>query len=892
MPHDRIATWRRGRRQWNGRDEGGILPTSLLGGPLVSEEQNPQRCDFFVSYTGADSAWAEWIAWQLKEAGYTVTIQAWHFRPGMNFVAMMRQALDTCQRTLAVVSKAYLEQSIYGSDEWTAAFTHDDPTRSSLLMVLIEQVTLPRLLRPWIHLNLTGVAPEQAATRLLEGVHPGPVEPTAAPAFPGRVESGGGAGPRYPGHPPKDSNLPARNAAFAGRDDLLSELRHRLHQEGSTAAVVPAQAMYGLGGVGKTQLALEYAHRYQADYDLIWWIGAEAPGAIPAGLAELAARLDLVDDITQVADQEQLAAAVLKELHQRERWLLIFDNIPDREQLVPYLPQGDGRVLVTSRSPVWGGIARSVKVDTFSRTESLAFLTRRTGTHDEATAGELAEELGDLPLALEQAAAYLEQTGMPLADYLELFRRRREELLKLGEPTAYQGTVDTTWQLAIEQVATIKLGGKGGIALLRLCAFLAPEAIPPDLFTGHPDLLYTKLGRAARDELALQNAVAVLYRYSLVDRDGAGLRMHRLVQAVVRTRLAPQGRDAWAGLAVSLLEEAFPTQLHMPGTWPRCAQLVPHVLATAEHANTPQAAVIAATTLHRATEYLSRRAELRAARTAAERALATFEAVYGPEHPNVARTLGNLATVLTQLGDLAAARAALERCWTIFEVDYGPEHPDVARTLGNLGNVLSELGDLAAARAVLERALAIFEVVYGPEHPEVVRALVNLGGVLSDLGDLAGARAVLERALAIGETVLGPEHPEVAVAVSSLGVVLMRLGDLAGARAAQQRALAIEEAVYGPEHPNVARTLVNLGGVLSDLGDLAEARAVLERALAIEEAVFGPVHPNVARTLVDLGSVLSELGDLAEARAVHDRVLAIEEAVGLQSEKGSDKSAP
>ena len=808
-------------------------------GRLVREEQEAQGCDFFVSYTGVDTAWAEWIAWQLKEAGYTVTIQAWHFRPGSNFVALMRQALDRCQRTVAVISQAYLEQSTYGSDEWTAAFTHQDPASSSLLLVLVEPVSLPRLLRPWIHLDLTGLEPEQAAARLLDGVRPGPAEPTTAPAFPGSIGPGlgAGAGPRYPGHHPEIANLPARNAAFAGRDDQLDELRGRLHEQGSAVAVVPAQALYGLGGVGKTQLALEYAHRYQADYDLIWWIVAEAPGAIPAGLAALAPRLGLVDDPSQVADQEQLAAAVLETLRQRARWLLVFDNVSDRQQLDPYLPQGDGQVLITSRSPVWGGASQPVKVDTFTRAESVTFLTQRIGTHDASAADALAQELGDLPLALEQAAAYLEQTPMPLPEYLALFRRRREELLGRGEPTAYQGNVDTTWQLAIEQVATIAPGGPGGVALLRLCAFLAPEAIPLELLTDHPDLLPAELATAARDELALGEAVAALYRYSLVDRDQAGLHMHRLVQAVVRNRLTPQEHDAWAEVAVRVLEAAFPSESDEPATWPRCAQLVPHVLVTAEHAKTKQAVVEVATQLlDQAAGYLWRRAELRAARAAQEQALTIKEAVYGPDHPDVARSLTNLGMVLRELGDLAGARAAQERALAIAEAAYGPDHPHVASILTGLGIVFSELGDLAGARAAQERALAIAEAAYGPDHPEVAITLTNLGNVLRELGDLAGAREVLVRALAIDEATYGPDHPNVAITLGALGNVLHELGDLAGARAAQERALAIREAAYGPDHPRVAITLTNLGNVLRELGDRAGARAALKRARAIEKA--------------------------------------------------------
>jgi TIR domain/NB-ARC domain len=636
----------------------------------VSQEQGERHCDFFVSYTGVDSAWAEWIAWQLKTAGYTVTIQAWHFRPGMNFVTLMRQALDSCQRTVAVVSQAYLDQSTYGSDELTAAFIHDDPTRSSLLPVLVEPVTLPRLLRPWIHINLTGLAPEQAAARLLDGVRAGQAEPTEAPAFPGHVQPAPGGEPRYPGRHPKVANLPPRNVAFAGRGAELNGLRQRLHR-GSTASA-PAQAMYGLGGVGKTQLALEYAHRYQADYDLIWWIVAEAPGAIPAGLAGLATQLGLVDDTTQGVDQEKLAATVVEELRQRDRWLLIFDNVPERQQLAPYLPQGDGHVLITSQSPVWGGAARPVKVSTFTRAESLTFLAQRTGLQDEANADALAEELGDLPLALEQAAAYLEQTSMPLAEYLDLFRRRREELLGRGEPSAYQGTVEATWQLAIEQVATIKPGGKSGIALLRLCAFFASEAIPLELFTGHADLLYGKLGRAARDELALQNTVAALYRYSLVGRDKAGLRVHPLVQAVVRSRLTPAERDAWAEVAIRLLEEEFSADLDSPRTVVRRVQLVPHVLATAEHANTPQAAVAAARTLQHAAGWW-------VVRAARDRMWAILRDNLDPEHPDRARALDDLSSMLADIEQKTAehimARVAQER---------GPGHqgvgsPDISK---------------------------------------------------------------------------------------------------------------------------------------------------------------------------------------------------------------------
>ena len=885
---------------------------------MVTEEQAARRCDFFVSYTGADTAWAEWIAWQLTEAGYAVTIQAWHFRPGMNFVALMRKALDTCQRTIAVVSKSYLDQSIYGSDEWTAAFTHDDPTHSSLLLVLVEPVTLPRLLRPWIHINLTGLEPEQAAAQLLDGVRLGLAKPTVAPAFPGRSGPGTPMGPRYPGRHPDIANLPARNAAFAGRGDLLAELRERL-QEGS-AAVVPAQALYGLGGVGKTQLALEYAHRYQANYDLIWWIVSEAPGAIPAGLAELAARLGLVDDIAQVADQEQLAAMVLEDLRQREQWLLIFDNAPDRQQLAPYLPQGDGQVLITSRYPVWGGTAQPVKVDTFTRAESVAFLTQRTGTEDETTATALAEELGDLPLALEQTAAYLEQTGLPLGEYLELFRRRRAELLGRGEPTAYQGTVDTTWQLAIEQVVSIQPSGPAGIGLLRLCAFLAPEAIPLDLLTGHPDLLPEELAAAAHDELALQDAIAAVYRYSLVDRDQAGLRIHRLVQAVIRYRLAPDEQRQWAMASLALVHSTLPERPDHVEAWPVCARLLPHALAAAENAAEMDAAALTrADVLHQIAWYLQSRAEYQqaqqvlkqaliiretvlgdhhrdtlasletlahvllaqadeeGARTLHERILAVREAQFGAEHPETAKTLRALAGVLHNQGDLDKARALHERALAIREARLGPDHADTADSLNYLSNLLYDQADLAGARQLRERALAIREARLGPDHPDTLWTLSNLATVLGDLGDLNGARALHERALALREARLGPDHPDIAFGLNYLGHILRRQGDLKGAREAFERAQSINEARLGPHHPETARSVTNLGIVLFDQGELDDARAHFERALSIDEA-RSPDSLETATDFHNLGNVLHAQGDLDGARALLERALAIDEA--------------
>jgi tetratricopeptide (TPR) repeat protein len=813
----------------------------------------------FVSYAGADTAWAEWIAWQLERAGHQAIVQAWDFRPGENFVFQMRRALDAAERTLAVMSTAYLE-SVYGSDEWTAAFIHDRPEAMGLLVVRVEEVALPRLLRPWIYVDLVGVDAQTAAQRLLEGLQAGRRKPALPPSFPQAAQST--RLPSFPGRGLAISNLPPRNPTFTGRDDLLARLHQQLGNEhgdgdsgrGGTLALM-AGTLYGLGGVGKTQLAIEYAYRFASNYDLVWWIPAENPLTIPAGLARLAPQLGL----PPLADQEELAAAVLDTLRTRDRWLLVFDNAQQPEDLARWRPSGDpGRVLVTSRNPAWRAVATPIQVDVLDRAEAIALLLRRTPDRDQAAAAQLAEELGDLPLALEQAAAYLEQTGMPLAAYLAAYRRRRGQLLAKGHPIAYHGQVDTTWQLSIDRLAEQV---PAGIELLRLCAFLAPEAIPLDLFTAlpEPDRLPTALAALVREdrETGVQEAAGACYRYSLVSRDLTGIRVHRLVQQVTRDGSPDASNHALVVTTVELLNAAHPAEgLGDPTHWPRCAQLLPHVLAAADHADT--AAVATATTatlLRHAGTYLSGRGEYRAARGLLERALTLAETAHGPNDLQVSHAHSELGLVLRASGDLERARVHHERALVMRQTALGFDHPEVGATLNNLAIVLREQGEVDGACAYHKRALALVQAAYGPNHTEVAFVLDNFGNTLDVKGDLAGARAHHERALAIKQATYGPDHPQVAITLGCLGSTVFEQGDLAVARSHLERALAIKETTLGPNHPEVAATSWQLARVLQAQGDLAATRMHLDRAFAIWHDVVGPDHPHtqaVAQALSDL----------------------------------------
>jgi tetratricopeptide (TPR) repeat protein len=665
------------------------------------------------------------------------------------------------------------------------------------------------------------------------------------------------------------AHLPLRNPAFTGREELLDRLHAILHP-GQVAAVVRAQALHGLGGVGKTQLALEYAHRHTSDYDLIWWVVAEPPAAIPGQLVALARRLG----IPEATDQAETIQVLWDELRGRDRWLLLFDNAEDPADLRPWWPPESGRVLVTSRHPAWGGLPAAVPLDVLPRGEAMAFLRRRL-KRDDPTYELLAEALGDRPLALEQAAAFMAETRTLPAEYLELLRDRASELFGLGTPSYSEQTIATTWTLALRR---LRQRAPAAEDLLTLCAFLAPDDIPLSLLDDHPDQLPERLATVVRDRLALRQATGALGRYALATATDQTLGVHRLVQAVVRQRLDDRTRQTWAASATRLLCAAFPGRPEKVPAWPVAGRLLPHALAATDqpdsHNAEPETTAIL---LSRAARYLWGRAEHPTAMRLLERALAICRASLPADDPTTAQYLTTFGLVLRSQGDLDRAHTHLEHALSIHKTCFGSDHPTTAWSLNFVANVRRDQGDLDGARALHERALAIFEARLGVDDLATANSLENLAGVLYDQGDLDNARTRLERVLAIREARLGPDDTDTAWSLDNLALVRRAQGDLHDARTLLERAVAIREASLGPDHPTTATSLSNLAGVLHAQGDLQHARTLHERALTIYQARLSPDHPDTARSLHNLAHVLADQGDLVGARTLHQRALHIRE---------------
>ena len=824
--------------------------------------------DVFVSYTSADRPWAEWIVAELELAGYSTVFQARDMPPGSNFVLEMDDAAAGSARTVAVLSPASLASAACRA-EWAAALREDfDGKQRKLVPVRVRECDPGGLLGSVVYVDLVDLDPEPSRLALLAGVRSERCMPASAPAHPGAGER-----PRRPDAGAAIFNVPVMTRTFVGRERALEQLAEGLQGDGAVA-VTQVDAIHGLGGVGKTQLAARYARTHRDAYDVIWWLRAEQPATLHVDLAALAVALGLVD--VDVEEPEAVAAAG-GWLERNRRWLLVFDNASAAAVIAGLVPEGEGgHVLITSRAHAdWRSLgARPIALDVWEREESVAFLRARTGEHEDRVLDAVADALGDLPLALEQAAAYISAKAITAAGYLERLRDRTPELFAAGRPAGYGHTVATVWSLAFGELAEQPVARE----LVRVCAHLAAERIPRELLGAISDLGGDDAPVAAR---AVDDAIELLLSYALLTATAdSTLGMHRLVADVARATAGADGCAAAAARAVDLVDGVLPGRPWEHEQWPVCVRLLEHAMTAAAWAEQHEVArAQTARVLARVGQYQQARAAYTTARALLERALAIKEAVYGLEHPEVAVTLTNLGIVQAQLGEFAAARASQQRALAIKEAVYGPEHPEVALTLGNLGNVQQQLGEFEAARASLQRALAINEAVYGPEHPEVASTLTNLGSVQQDLGEFEAARASQQRALAIKEAVYGPEHPEVAITLGNLGNVQQQLGEFAAARATQQRALAINEAVYGSEHPEVASTLTNLGSVQQDLGEFEAARASLQRALAIKEAVYGFEHPEVAVTLGNLGIVQERLGEFAAARASQQRALAINEAV-------------
>jgi tetratricopeptide (TPR) repeat protein len=782
------------------------------------------------------------VADVLAAEGYNVIVRDYDVPLGVSFIEKMHEAIEN--GIVVLYSREQEDEHATHVVSTSVEAKQAQNQRCPIVILRCEDKSLRELFAGNVYQDLAGITDPADRRRFIIAAAHGMSQTVAPRPFIG---------------------VPPRIPAFAGRARELDRLDAILFQDrvGVAAQAFDRAAVQGPGGVGKTALAVEYAHRFRHLYGAVWWCPAATRLGLMTSLAALAVTLRAVP--AEEADLEKAAILALRRLAEEgATWLLVYDDATAPEAIADLLPTAGPRVLITSRSPDWSGSAEVLRLDVLPIEDAVAVLESATARDDQAGARTLAEALGCLPLALDVAAATCRYSQMRFADHPAQISRVIAGL----SGDASQRSVAATFDLAVAAAAARRPPAEAVMAFLARCA---PERIPMMLAEG-----------AVEDAAEFAAALAALVDLSLVAHDSfedgtAALIVPLIVQELARARYKANGlaHDAIARI-IARLSAIYPEDgFANPQSWSLCAKLTPHLLAL-RAADSGGSSMRAGwpDLLDRAGSYLHGRACDAEAAPLLRDALTLGEKTLGPDHPDTAAILNNLARLLRDQGDLAGARPLYERALAIHDVTRGHDHPDTAADLDNLAAVLQDQGDFAAARPLCERALAIREKALGPDHPDTAGNLNNLAGLLAEQGDLAGARPLFERALAIHEKTLGPDHRDTATTLTNLALLMVEQGDLAGAWPLLERALAIRKQVLGPEHPDTAGSLNNLALVLEAQGDHAGARSLFESAQAVYEEALGVEHPNTNRVRCHRARLLLAAGVASEALALGESALA------------------
>lgn len=564
-------------------------------------------------------------------------------------------------------------------------------------------------------------------------------------------------------------NVPyRRNLYFTGREYLLQVLHERFSTS-NISVLTQAQAISGLGGVGKTQIAVEYAYRHREEYHFILWVNAETRDTIIASFLELAARLALPEQ--QEADQDKVVAAVNRWFTEHNQWLLIFDNADDLPLAEEFLPTSDtGHLLLTTCDQAPGTLADSLDIETMNKDEGTLFVLWRAKLlardaqliqahpEDRARAEQIVHTMDGLPLALDQAAAYIEETRCTLAAFLEKYQHQRDKILRRRGRISkdHPLPVATTWLLSFTQVQQINPAASD---LLRICTFLAPDAIPEELILDGASELGPLLATWKNDTTQMDEAIETLNRFSLIRRDRGkrAISLHRLVQATQLMNMDESTQKIWAERTIRATYKAFPSIEFT--TWSQCERFLPHALQCINFIESylfvfREAAFL----LHIVARYLYERAQYVKAESLYRRALAILKQLLNPNHPDIAITLNDLAVLCKIQGKYKEAEPLYWQALAINEQALGSNHPNTANSHHNLAGLYDDQGKYEQAEPLYQRALEINEQSLGPNHPNLAASLNNLALLYSNQGKFKQAEPLYQRALTICEQSLGPNH--------------------------------------------------------------------------------------------------------------------------------------
>ena len=841
---------------------------------------------------------------RLRNNGINCNIDQYEFSPSEGWPRWMANQIEVADFVLVICTENY-ESRFKGKGEigkglgvkWEGAILtqelYDAGTKNTNFIPVIfsadDSAHIPVLLRGATHYDINSEDGYKALYRHLTN------QPHAVKPELGEIQS----------MPPRERkqdfldtnwNIPySRNPFFTGRENVLDQLHKKLTSTKSVALSQPI-AISGLGGIGKTQTAVEYAYRYRKEYKAVLWTKADSYESLISDYSAIAELLNLPEKNDQ--DQNLIITATKRWLEENSGWLLILDNADDPKIIEDFLPlKPKGYIFLTSRAQSFDniGISNPVELEKMLPSEAKEFFLVRSGRNNlKATEIEaiesISQELDYLPLALEQAGAYISKIKCSFQDYLFSYRERGLRLLeKFPASTGkYPKSVATTWSLNFEQVMQ---KSTATAELLYASAFLDHDNIPFEIISQGVNELGTaissSLDNIEKDPLVLDEVFEPLIQYSLIHRDFDihTYSIHRLVQEVLKDRMDAPTQRLWSERVVKATSCAFPEVEF--SYWYLCDQLLPHAqkcFDLIEKWNLESQE--AATLLNGAGCYLRTRVRFEEAGIFLKRALDIREKILDENHPDIAKSLNSIAGLYKDQGKYAEAESHYRRALDIREKVLEQDHPDVAKSLHNLAGLYRRQGKYDEAEPLYRRALEIRERVLKPEHPDVATSLNDFAILLREQGKNDEAEPLYKRALDIFEKVLESDHPDVARCLNNLGGLYCEEKKYDEAEPLLKRALGIFENVLEPNHPDVAICLNTLAYLHENQGKYDEAKTLYRRSLEISEKVLGPYHPDVADCLSNLGNLYSDEGKYDEAEPLLKRALNIRE--NLQEPKHQD----
>jgi FxsC-like protein len=805
-----------------------------------TRDVRPTAAGVMLDFAPADQHWAEWIAAVLAGADIAV-----------HWAGELPAGADVSHeplRAVAVVAESYLARSRDGL-----------PADGLDLAICVTQVRMPPQLASVPVVFLAGLPEDQAADRLLSHLDASRPEGSRIDAV------------RYPGgNRPQVLNVPTRNRNFTGRERELRQLREELRTPGSPS-VAPV-TIVGFGGVGKSQLALEYVHRFGADYDIVWWMNCGQPQYISASLADLGkrAREAFHASVPEEGSVDEVARRVLELLRDgrlEKRWLLVYDNAEDVAAIRPLVPSGGGHVLITSRDGTWRERSRALALDPFTRAEGIRHLRLRDPGLSPEEADRVAELLGDLPLAVAMAGAWLAETGISGAEYLQQLQHQPPSILALGPFADYPETIGRAWDRSLD---SLQSRSTAATWLLGLCSVMAPEISLDLVYSRGMAAILSKFDPTITEPVVVGRLIQQIERLALakLDTNGRQIQVHRLVQAVVRERMSAAIPELERDVHQVLVAERPNGDVGDPRTWPRYRLIWPH-LTTSQAALSDQESV--RQLLIDRVSYLRQRGDLqRGRRRAAEIESAWKHMLAHEKDPEKAialrrqllRLQSSLANIMRDMAEFAGARALDEAVLTAQRELLGADHPHSLMTQNGLAADLRAVGDYAESLELGRRTYQAWTENYGDEFGQTLAAAHGLAVSLRLTGDfraaLAQDRLTLERRTAT----LGPYHPRTLDSDAAIARDLLGMGRYVEAVAQIEAAVARCREALGDDDPLTFNSRALLGVALRCAGhpEVAEehliaARAGLTRGFGGDSSDALTCRVSLALSLLDMRQV-------------------------------------